>query len=368
VFFVVILYLYFKYKHKHWLNQPIHNKYDPRLWYRNGVITDVVKFNKYFKPMCYSSNWIQVPTEKKALLKFFLESHYNYYTSLPLSFTIENLNSYLTKHNSKCYVTLQYKDPVKQKKLIGSILSKPIEGRFYNKDLNLYYWDFICINPGVDKKVYFETLYTHYKRHRESNIVKYFLFRSIEKIEIATSLVQYESTLFPIKFFPNKIKSNCKNVSFIMLTSGNYRLFLNMYYKLYEVFDCFLHVNISQLTYLLDQKLLFITLIMLHNKPIACYFFKNTHSLYYKSPVLSLVGSYQANVNDELFLEGFYNSILLVFERIRFKNIMIENLAHNEKILNDVKKFKPLVRQTVYYYFYNFAYRPFKNDQVLFLL
>ena len=47
---------------------------------------------------------------------------------------------------------------------------------------------------------------------------------------------------------------------------------------------------------------------------------------------------------------------------------MIENLGHNEKILNDVKKFKPLLSSTVYYYFYNFAYKPFEKNQVLFLL
>ena len=137
VFFVVILYLYFKYKHKHWLKQPIHNKYDPRLWGKNGVITNQVVYNKYFKPMCYSSEWSKVIAEKKALLKFFLVSHFNYYKTLPISLTIENLNSYLIKHNNKCYVTIHYKDSVKQNKIIGSIVSKPIEGRFYNKDLKV---------------------------------------------------------------------------------------------------------------------------------------------------------------------------------------------------------------------------------------
>ena len=104
---------------------------------------------------------------------------------------------------------------------------------------------------------------------------------------------------------------------------------------------------------------------MLDNKPLACYFFKNTHSRFNNSLVISLIGSYKGNVNDELFLEGFYNSIILVYERLKFKNIIIEDLGCNTELINKTNKYKCFNTYTSYYYFYNFVYKSFEKNQVL---
>jgi len=365
VFFMVFISLLFKYKYKFWLDQPIYNKYDIRLWNKNGIIKKDAKWSKYFNSLCYSSNWSNTPSQKKIQLHFILNHTYNYYKNLKTNMSIENLNSLLTKHNNKSYITLYYKNPPLNSKLTGTLISKPIVGRLYNKEIHMYFWDFIC---KKESKVLFELIRTHYKRQMDVTENKIFLWRTNEEISIINPVIEYQSYLFSIKFFPKKIKSKCKNVKFITITSGNYRLFINMFYKLYSEFDCFLHVNISNLTHLLDKNLLFITLIMLGNKPLSCYFFKNTHTVWNNSPVISLIGSYKGGVNTELFLEGFYNSIILLCEKIQFKNIIIEDLSFNTEIINNTKKYKCFNTYTSYYYFYNFIYKSFTKNQVLFLL
>ena len=365
---IIIYILYFKSKNKFWLNQDIYNKYDPLSWTKKGVIKEKVEITKYFNTLCYSSKWKDLETKKKELLIILLNKNYNYYKNLDIQLGVKNVESLFVKHNDCSYITLNYKNPKQKDKIISSIISKPIEGRFNNEKLNIYFFDYMCYNKEEKIDAFFETLYTHYKRHRDSNLVKYFLFRTSDKIEITTSLVSYASNLVSTKFFPQKIYSHCKNVKFEIINSSNYRLFLEMFYSLYEVFECFLHVNIAQLLYLIDEGYLYITVILLHNKPLACYFFKQTFSLYNKNPCMSLIGSYQNKVNDELFLEGFYNSIILINERSKFNNIIIESLSNNIKILKDVKKYKIMETFISHYYLYNFIHKSFNSNQVLFLL
>ena len=365
---IIIYILYFKSKYKFWLNQDIYNKYDPLSWTKKGIIKEKVEITKYFNPMCYSSKWKDLEAKKKELLIILLNKNYNYYKNLDIHVGVKNVESLFMKHNDSSYITLNFKNPKQKDKIISSIISKPIEGRFNNKKLNIYFFDYMCYDKEEKKDVFFETLYTHYKRHRDSNCVKYFLFRTYEKIEISTSLVSYPSYLVSIKFFRKRIFSHCKNVKFEIVDSSNYRLFLEMFYSLYEVFDCFLHVNMAQLLSLLDEGYLYITIILLHNKPLACYFFKQTFSLYNKKPCMSLIGSYQNKVNEELFLEGFYNSIILINERSNFNNIIIESLGNNSKILKDVKKYKIMETFITHYYLYNFIHKSFNPSKFLLIL
>ena len=361
---IIICYiLYFKGTYKFWLNQSIYNKYDPLSWTKTGVIKEEVEINKYFNPLCYSSKWKDLCLKRKELLVKFLIKNYQSYKNLDLQLNTKNIESQFTKHNDSCFITLT----LKNKSIIGSIISKPIEGKFCNVKQKIYFFDYMCYDLKSKKDVFFETLYTHYKRQRESHCSKYFIFHSFNKIEITTSLVSYSCNLISIKFFPKRISSRCKNVKFEIINTSNYRLFLEMFYSLYEVFDCFLHVNMSQLLYLLEKEYLYITVIMLNNKPLTCYFFKQTYSLYNKKPCISLVGSCQNKIKDELFLEGFYNSIILINERSKFNNIIIENLSNNNKILNDAKKYKIMERYISYYYLYNFIYKSFPPNQVLML-
>jgi hypothetical protein len=361
-----LYYLYFKGKHKFWLNQVIYNKYDPRLWNKKGFIVGKAKLTKYYNSLIYSDKWKNIENEKIALTGNLLSAYYNYYKDLNIIISTKNVNSMFDGHNNKCYISL-YFDKIKKNKLIGCLLSKPIEGRLYNNDTNLYLLDYICNNKDEKDNVYFELLYTHFKRQLELNN-KIFMFKTLTPIEISTSLLQYNSFLYSIKFFPRKIFSYCKNVQFVTINSGNYRLFIKIFYELYDQFDCFLHLNLSQLMYLCDKKIYFITLVLFDTNPVACYFFKDTFSIYNNKKIITLLGSYRKSIKDQLFLEGFYNSIILIYERIKINYVMIEDLGLNHHIIDDVKKYKDRGVFTTYYYYYNYLDTGFEKSQVLLML
>ena len=366
---IAILYiLYLKSKYKFWFNQYIHNIYDPRLWNKIGIIKDKVIITKYFDPLCYSNKWTEIETEKKELIPMLLTAYYNYYQDLVVKLNTKNIESMFVGHNNSVFVSLYFKNALEKRKLTGCICSKPIEGRLSNKKQNIYFWDYMCRNKNEKEEDFFKLLYTHYKRSRDSNYVKYFLFRTSKSLEIATSLVTYNSYLVSTKFFPKRIFSNCKNVSFVLINSSNYRLVLELFYMLYDLYPCFLHVNIAQYKHLLDSKEMYMAVILLHNKPIACYFYKQIHSYYNNNPTISLIGSYQGKTSDELFYEGFFNSIILVNSSYTFNNIVIDDLNNNTKLISKVSKFKAMEKYKSYYYFYNFAHPSYKSNQVLMLL
>lgn len=366
IFILVVLYLFhFKYKHKYWLNQVIHNKYDPRLWGKKGFIVNSAKNTKYYESLIYSTKWTELDYTKKRVCCWFLNKNYNYYKDLKLNLTAKKLSSLFDNHNKSCFISLKYETPQNKRKITACILSRPIEGRFYNKDLTLYTFDYICGKKTID---YFKSLYTHFKNHRDSQTAKIFLFHTTQKIEIATSLLNINTNLYSIKFFPKKVKQSYSGISIQLLSSSNYRLFMNTFYKLYEVFDCFLHVNISQLLYLLDQKILYIVVYLSNNKILCCYFFKNNSSLHNKSPTVTLVGSYKGIDDEDMFIEGFYNSVVYVSNSLKIKSILVDELGHNTILLKSINKYKIIETYKSFVYLYNFVYNPFNKEQVLLLL
>ena len=69
IFLVFVLFLFhFKYKHKYWLNQVIHNKYDPRLWGKKGFIVNNAKLTKYYEPLIHSIKWSDLVIQRNVLV------------------------------------------------------------------------------------------------------------------------------------------------------------------------------------------------------------------------------------------------------------------------------------------------------------
>ena len=116
-----------------------------------------------------------------------------------------------------------------------------------------------------------------------------------------------------------------------------------------------------------DQKIINICVYLVNNKLLCCYFFKNNHSLNNNSHTITLVGSYQGDASQEIFLEGFYNAIVYISNSIKIKSLLIDDLGQNSIFIEEVKKYKLLQMYTSYIYFYNFVYNSFKKDQVLLL-
>jgi hypothetical protein len=124
----------------------------------------------------------------------------------------------------------------------------------------------------------------------------------------------------------------------------------------------------TQLLYLLDQKILYIVVYLSNNKVLCCYFFKNNSSLHNQSQTITLIGSYKGTEYEDMFIDGFYNSVVYVSNSLKIKSILVDDLGHNTILLKSINKYKIVETFKSFLYLYNFVYSSFNKDQVLLLL
>jgi hypothetical protein len=73
------------------------------------------------------------------------------------------------------------------------------------------------------------------------------------------------------------------------------------------------------------------------------------------------------NICDEnIFIQGFKISFWKIAAENYFGFAAIENISHNNIIIDNLlKKTRPLIQSPTAYFFYNFAYPTFKSSNVL---
>ena len=70
--------------------------------------------------------------------------------------------------------------------------------------------------------------------------------------------------------------------------------------------------------------------------------------------------------NNEIFIRGFKISFWKIAEANKFGYSAIENISHNNVIIDNLRiKTIPLIVSPTAYFFYNFAYRTFSSTKVL---
>ena len=84
--------------------------------------------------------------------------------------------------------------------------------------------------------------------------------------------------------------------------------------------------------------------------------------------VLSCFASINNCTNNDIFINGFKLSFWKIAEENYFGFAAIENISHNNIIIDNlILKTKPLVISPTAYFFYNFAYNTLKSERVFIL-
>ena len=117
---------------------------------------------------------------------------------------------------------------------------------------------------------------------------------------------------------------------------------------------------------LIKTNNIFIYVILLDDEIICAYFFRKTCTFVEKNmEVLSCFASIN-NCDDNIFIQGFKISFWNIADKNNFGFCAIENISHNNVIINNLLiKTHPMVVSPTAYFFYNFAYYSFKHDKVL---
>ena len=132
-------------------------------------------------------------------------------------------------------------------------------------------------------------------------------------------------------------------------------------------FDIIINSDISNIIELIKTKNIFIYVILINDKIISAYFYRKSCTFIEKDlEVLSCFASINNCDSEEIFIHGFKISFWKCAEKNKFGFAAIENISHNNIIINNLLlKTHPLIISPTAYFFYNFAYNTFKPEKVI---
>jgi hypothetical protein len=154
----------------------------------------------------------------------------------------------------------------------------------------------------------------------------------------------------------NLVEINAQNLHFLLdfIKANN------------NIFDICITTCVSNIIDLIKTKNIFVYVIIVDNEIICAYFFRKSCVQIEKGlEVLSCFASINAT-DDNIFIQGFKISFWKIASENLFGFAAIENISHNNTIINNLSlKTKPLIISPTAYFFYNFAYPTFKSEKVL---
>ena len=384
VLIIFLIYIYIRVKFGFWAIQPVFHIYDLGYMIRApGIINHWLPGkNKYtnfknIETLLYN----EVPDFKikrftNLIKKNYLQNKDNIYYP-----KAENITPYFTGHNDKSFITF-YNDEnsmvslkkgtiVDDFKMIGAITSRPLHIVINNGDkdatFDAYYVDYLCVDKHHRKKgIAPQLIQTH--QYNQSHINKKIvvsLFKREDELTGIVPLCAYTTYGFPVTKWtqPNNLDAN---YSLLEINPQNFH-FLYDFIKLNnKSFDIIINTEITNIIDLIKTKNIFVYVIMVDKEIVCAYFFRKSCVQIEKNmEVLSCFASIN-NCDDDIFIHGFKISFWKIAAENNFGFSAIENISHNNIIINNLLiKTKPIIQSPTAYFFYNFAYHTFKSSKVL---
>jgi len=391
---IILFFLYIRIRYQFWALQPVFHFYDLYYWFVNvGIIRhELPEKNRY-------TNFLKITTKpienidgltlKEAILLIqlnYLRNKENTYSPKK-----ENIVPYFIGHNCKTYWSY-YLEPellidnktgktIEEKKIIGIITCRPLHVKimnYYNsrKDsiFDVYYVDYLCVQKNWRKKnIAPQLIQTHeYNQSHLNKNISVSLFKREEELTGIIPLTVYKTYCFNMRnwitppFLEAKIK----------LLTGDKQ---NMYYfynfliettnKSISKFDIVIYPEISNIIELVTTKNLYVKMLIVDGVIEAVYVFKKTCTFIEKDKeIISLIASIFKE-NSELtkneFIQGFKVALWsIIKENKNFSYLVVENISDNTCIINNLSlKTHPFIISPMAYFFYNFAYSPFKSEK-----
>jgi hypothetical protein len=297
---------------------------------------------------------------------------------------IDNIISYFKSHNDKSFISFYTEDnhmidlkkgtTITDEKIIGVMTTRPIHVFINNKNnknkdsiFNAYYVDYLCVDTLHRKKgVAPQLIQTHHynQRHSNKNIVVS-LFKREDELTGIVPLTVYSTIGFEVNTWtkPNDLSGEYK---LLEINSQNFKYILEFIRENETKFDIVICVEMTNIIELIKTKNIFIYTILSNDQIICAYFFRKTCIEVKKGlEVLTCFASI-SNCDENIFIQGFKISFWKIASENYFGFAAIENISHNNIIIDNIKlKTKPLVISPTAYFFYNFAYPTFKPETVL---
>ena len=384
VLILFLIYIYIRLKYGFWVVQPVFHVYD-FIYMLNppGIINhNLPEKNKYTNFKNIDTIMFQEVSELK-LSRFvnFIRSNYLQNKENIFSPKLENIIPYFKCHNAKPFISFYNEENlmlnlkkgtiIEDKKIVGLMTSRPIHVLINNNDkdakFDAYYVDYLCVDKMYRKKgIAPQIIQTHEynQRHLNKNIVVS-LFKREDELTGIVPLCFYSTYGFSVNKWtkPDELHSSYKMLE---INPQNYHFLFDFIKNNNNKFDIVINTEVTNIIELIKTNNIFIYVILLDDEIICAYFFRKTCTFIEKNmEVLSCFASIN-NCDDNIFIQGFKISFWKIAAEKYFGFAAIEEISHNNIIINNLKiKTTPLIVSPTAYFFYNFAYPTFKSDRVL---
>jgi len=387
---VLFVMMYIKVKFGFWADQPVFHVYNLTymLWPPGIIKHDLPLPNKYtnFKDI----NTVVLSTlsdlEQSRIINF-IRSNYLRNADNVYAPRKENVIPYFESHNDLCFFTFYKQNTLLQdsktskiteeRRIQGMITSRPIHIEIHH-DTNCakfraYYVDYLCVSKYQRKKgIAQQLIQTHEynQRHLSSKDIVVSLFKREEDLTGIVPLCVYVTYGFKVTTWTKPFSLDAKYNN-LEITPQNVHILLDFIKLHNSAFDILICVEASNLIQLIKTKNVYVYVILLENEVICAYFFRKSCTFIEKNmEVLSCFASINSKENpNDIFIQGFKINFWTIAEKHHFGFSAIENISHNNIIINNlILKTYPLVKSPTAYFFYNFAYHTFKPNKCLILL
>lgn len=394
---IICSWLYIRLKYKFWVKQPVFHFYDFHYWLKNvGIINRALpQTNRY-------TNFVDIKTVKtddltsnqiSMFVAFihlnYLRNHENVFepqkdnilpyfsgTTQPCFWSLYFQNTYYSNHTSN--KTIYATTPIKDKKLIGAITSRPLHMSIKNNPMIVYYVDYLCVHKNNRKQgIAPQLIQTH--EYCQSHLNKQISVSIFKREDELTGLIPM-TTFNSYCFDATRWKQKPPKLLFLKIVIGSSS---NMYY--FSQFVTLIHnerftnekcknvlviPDVGNMIELVKSNNLHVIMLLMGVDIVGAFVFRKTCTFLKKNmEILSCICSVKSNhITSEQFLRGFKNSVwnLLHKQNCNYTYVMVENVADNDIIIDYLKEqYNPILTSPNAYYFYNFAHEPFKSKNVI---
>ncbi len=375
ILFVIVGFILIKIKYKFWSIQPVFHFYNLKYWFfPPGIIEkDDPNTNKYtnLKDIEFI-DYQKLSSEEKNqfvnfIQKYFLNTKQIKYKPKKnhiLPYFENTKNSYFSLFNDKDYIIDNNNQIKTTKKLIAVMTSRLLNVSLNNNEFTTYYVDYLCVHDEHrGKGIAQQIIQTHDYYQRINTIIPTSLFKREGQLNAIVPIVVYRTYGFNIEYwnYNNKIHSSIQLIEF---NKTNINLLSNFIKSKKNDFSLHICPDIHILLDLINSKNLIIYGYIQNNQILSVYFFKDSATFYNQRKAIDCIASINNSKDDMIFIVGF--SLILNLLRKTFSYLLIENISHNYKIIeNIIKKHSPYLVSPTAYYFYNFAMTPVKEDKAL---
>ena len=370
-----------------WSTQPVFHFHNIWFWiFPPGIIQHEhpIKPNKFVNQYNVAvKKFDDISSLQLDAICVLIRNHYLVERDMSYTPSKSNIVSYFKSHNGPCYVALYetrtaLKDTknscyIPSKTMVGALTSRPVTVCLFQKNTFVsQYVDYLCVKKqnrqnGIAPQLI--ATYADSVRKMDSNVTTFMFKREGESTAIVP-IVVYKSYTYNTQYWTSNVQfPHPYCITFI--TKGNVKLLIRTLEMqcIRKLFDCVLLSSIGNITHLIETGILLPYVIHNGDDVVAIYFYRDGCVRYKKGVVIELVCSV---LLDDAFAEffelGLFHSVVELKKTHQLAHLTIENLSHNNQLIQHINKsFNPEYEVPYSYYFYNFAHRPFLNQEVFVL-